>query len=708
MRRRWAKILFHSFFVTALGAGGTTCLALPQDAATSTSTTPAGEAPVALSNSYSREPAERRLDSSQDLTQYDDSFGLQLAKHFWSDQEAIWTIPARIRLADADWLMPLGVATGTLLATDTEFSKHLSDTASRLKYSNDFSNYGLGTMGGLAGGLYLWGEISRDDRKSETGVLAGEAAADSLAVVYALKYSFGRERPLQDEYRGNFRSGGDSFPSEHAAAAWSIASVVAHEYPSAFTQLMAYGMASAVSASRLTAKQHFPTDVLIGSAIGWASGQVVYRAHHDPELEGSTWGTFSESRDYLEAQRPRRSMGTPFVELDSWVYPAFDRLAGLGYLYGSTAGLRPWTRMQCALLAEEATEELQDNSKASASVSALVFRLRSEFSYEMGLLEGGRNMTASLESVYTRTVSISGPALTDGFHFGQTVSYDFGRPFERGTNGQVGGTFRAAAGPIAIYVRTEYQHAPQAPAFSDSVRSLIAFRDMLPEPSALPLEAINRPRLLDAYAAVNLGNWQMVVGKQSLSWGPGLGGSLLWSDNAEPVDMVRLVNSEPSRLPSLLKYLGPVTIDQFIGQLVGYRYTPHPQSIGFDGFRLATSLPEGFSDAPPTLLQRASLQRTAEGDLQLLWDRQESTHLMWELKLRLETVAHHPLGHISLLRRGFENPLLVDFNLLSREFRVALSSAMVRAANRNHSIVRSAMPQAVAPAVKVVSAASSD
>jgi Capsule assembly protein Wzi/PAP2 superfamily len=510
----------------------------------------------------------------------DNSPGLHLIKHVVKDQVGIWTIPARIRLADADWLMPLGLATAGLLVTDTEFSKHLSNSPSRLKHSNDFSNYGLGAMGGLAGGLYLWGRITHDDHKSETGVLAGEAALNSLVAVYALKYTFGRERPLQDDYRGNFRSGGDGFPSEHAAAAWSIASVVAHEYPSPVTEIMAYGLASAVSVSRLTAKQHFPTDVLIGSAIGWLSGEITYRAHHDPDLGGSTWETYAESLDYLERDRPRKSMGTTFVELDSWVYAAFDRLAGLGYVHTALAGMRPWTRMECARLIDEASEELEENLPANDSATVIVNRLRGEFSYEIGLSDGGRNVTATLESAYVRAVSISGQALTDSYHFGQTVSYDFGRPFERGSNGQAGGSFRADLGPIAIYVRTEYQHSPEAPAPSDAVRNFIALRDQVPERPDVPVDSINRPRLLDAYIGVNLDNWEILVGKQSLSWGPGPGGSLLWSDNSEPVDMVRMVNSEPFRLPGFLKYLGPVRLDQFIGRLGDHTFVPRPFIYG--------------------------------------------------------------------------------------------------------------------------------
>src|SRR5260370_2665462 len=122
-------------------------------------------------------------------------------------------------------------------------------------------------MVGIGGGMYVWGHLTHDDHKIETGILAGEAAIDSLTPVYALKYAFGRDRPLQDNYRGRFFQGGVSFPSEHAAAAWSIASVIAHAYPWPLTSLFFYGFASAVRAARITPKQHFPSEVLIVSAL---------------------------------------------------------------------------------------------------------------------------------------------------------------------------------------------------------------------------------------------------------------------------------------------------------------------------------------------------------------------------------------------------------------------------------------------------------
>src|SRR5207249_2933402 len=78
-----------------------------------------------------------------------------------------------------------------------------------------------------------------------------------------------------------------SFPSTHAAAAWALASVVGDEYPGWLSRTAVYGLATTVSVSRVLAEQHFPSDVLIGSAAGWLIGHYVYRAHHDYTLNPS-------------------------------------------------------------------------------------------------------------------------------------------------------------------------------------------------------------------------------------------------------------------------------------------------------------------------------------------------------------------------------------------------------------------------------------
>jgi hypothetical protein len=440
---------------------------------------------------------------------------------------------------------------------------------------------------GAAAGSYAFGQFAHNDHLRETGFLSGEAALNSTLITYALKAATMRQRPYVEGGNGSFWQGGSSFPSEHAAIAWSTATIIAHEYPGPLTKLLAYGLASTVTLTRVTGKQHFPSDAVVGSALGWYLGRQIYRAHHDAELDGASSDDLQsdvlqnyDDEDAEKGPRPPGKMGSSYVLLDSWVYPALERLAAFGYTDTAFVGLKPWTRMECAHLVEQAGEALQESEGVEKDLLELESGLRAEFAYEFGLLAGERNVTARLESVYVRGVSASGPALTESDHIGQTFSYDFGRPFRTGTNAQFGGSLSATFGPAVIFMRAEFQHAPSAPALSGAVRNFIATSDLVPVPQAAAFTPVNRMRLLDAYVAMNLREgWQLSFGQQSLSWGPGPGGSFLWSDNSEPIPMLRLTQSD-FRLPGLLRVLGPARVDGFFGRLEGHTYIPRPYVYG--------------------------------------------------------------------------------------------------------------------------------
>jgi len=127
----------------------------------------------------------------------------------------------------------------------------------------------------------------------------------------------GRERPLEGLGGGGFFQGGSSFPSEHSAAAWAVAGVVAHEYPGPLPKIFAYGLASLVSYSRIRGQQHFPSDVFIGGIIGSLVARQIYSQHHDPELGGSEWPSIGEL--FREGRAAPENRGSPYVPLDSWV-----------------------------------------------------------------------------------------------------------------------------------------------------------------------------------------------------------------------------------------------------------------------------------------------------------------------------------------------------------------------------------------------------
>src|SRR6266513_1833102 len=213
------------------------------------------------------------------------------------------------------------------------------------------------------------GHVSHNQHWSETVFLAGEAALNSYVAVEGLKYSLRRERPYQGDGSGPFfQSGGTSFPSEHSAAAWSVAGVIAHEYPGPFTKIMVYGLASLVDISRIRGHQHFPSDVLVGSVIGNLVAQNIYSRRHDPDLGGGEWRSISQIFRGDGNSSPANH-GSPYVPLDSWIYPALDRLAAMGLIDSGFAGMRPWTRNECARLLGEATEHISEGTGGSEAES---------------------------------------------------------------------------------------------------------------------------------------------------------------------------------------------------------------------------------------------------------------------------------------------------------------------------------------------------
>ncbi len=509
----------------------------------------------------------------------ENAVGLPLMKNLAGDQKAIWTSPFHLRLRDARWLLPLAGLGAALFATDSATSRHLAFSPATIQRSRTFSNLGAASLVGLAGSLYLWGRARHNEHMRETGLLSGEAVIDSYLAATAVKSIAGRERPYADNARGRFLEGGSSFPSEHATAAWATAGILAHEYPGPLTKLFAYGLAAAVSGARVAGQEHFPSDVLAGSVLGLLVSREVYHRRHDPRLWGSTWRMPGHDRGQARESNPK-DLGSPYVPLDSWVYPAFERLAALGYVQSEMLGMRPWTRLECARLVQEAGDRMSAREKNAPLAVGLVGSLQKEFSTALARLGGGANRTLRIESVYTRVRGIAGTPLTDGYHFGQTLSNDDGRPYGEGLNVDAGFSGWASSGPFVAYLQGEYQHAPAGLALPLRARQFISQADYgVPLAPAHLYPSVDRFDALNAYVAMNLENWQISVGKQSLWWGPGQGGAMMFSDNAEPVDMIRVNRVSPFKLPWPFSLMGPVRTELFIGRQSGANFLYGPDGL---------------------------------------------------------------------------------------------------------------------------------
>lgn len=498
-----------------------------------------------------------------------------LPKNLFLDQKQLWTTPFHMAQKQWEWA-PVALAIGGLfIKADQNIEGHVPTSKSTVSHAVTASNAGVAALTAAGAGLFLLGHFQHDDQKRETGILAGEAAIGALADTEIFKYAAGRERPFTGSGTGRFFVGGDSFPSVHSSVSWAIASVIAHEYPGWMTQLLAYGTAGGVSAARWAGQKHFFSDVAIGAALGWYMGRQVYRAHsHYSDADIERYGTFykAEESEETQALHKTRIMGSPYVPLDSWVYPALERLAALGYIQSESLSIRPWTRLECARLLTEATTTAA-NTDAPREVQQLYTALSAEFGYESELMNGERNLNAQFESAYARFLGISGTPLTDNYHFGQTLLNDYGRPYEEGFNANDGASGYATAGPLVLYVRGEYQSAPSASAPTQAMLDFFNRTDAWPTGPAMPVAPISRFRLLDTYLGLNVGNWQFSFGKNSLWWGPSEGGTMIFTNNAAPLNNTFTVDRvSPFRLPWIFRYLGDIRFEGFIGHMTGLQF----------------------------------------------------------------------------------------------------------------------------------------
>jgi len=330
---------------------------------------------------------------------------------------------------------------------------------------------------------------------------------------------------------------------------------------------------------------------------GLALSIIRTEAHQDADPSQSNSGHTATRIAAGEAPDDKpRSVGSPYVELDSWIYPAIERLAALGYIHTQFLGMRPWTRLECALSVQEAGEEIEASGAPIPAASRLHDELQKEFQFEINALAGGKRHQIRPESVYANLTGISGTSLNDSYHFGQTIINNFGRPYQEGFNTYDGFSGYLIYGRFTLYTRSEYQHAPSAPAYSPAVQQFINTIDANPLQPPTPIPETNQFRLLDTYLSVNLANWDLSFGKQSLWWGPGEGSALLFSNNTEPIYMFRASRIIPFKLPWIFRYLAPMKWDLFYGKLSGNQYPPRPMIHGEKiSFKPTPNLELGFS-----------------------------------------------------------------------------------------------------------------
>lgn len=143
------------------------------------------------------------------------------------------------------------------------------------RISSFLSHFGDGAvLLGLSAAIYGVGEIGHDDGLRKTALLGLESLTAASLLVWAVKVVAGRARPYTGESSSSFhpfamQSSLWSFPSGHAAAAFSVATTIALRSANAFVDVVAYGLAGLAGLSRVHENSHWASDILIGSALGF-------------------------------------------------------------------------------------------------------------------------------------------------------------------------------------------------------------------------------------------------------------------------------------------------------------------------------------------------------------------------------------------------------------------------------------------------------
>ena len=286
-------------------------------------------------------------------------------------------------------------------------------------------------------------------------------------------------------------------------------------------------------------------------------------------------------------------LDSPFIPVDSWVYPAVLRLYSLGFIDTVYAGMRPWTRSSTDHMLEEAGARIEDADEGPATdeaqdiYEALIEELHNDVQGPCGVHQGG----SRIESIYSVARAITGTPLNDSYHLGSTIINDYGRPYANGFDNYSGASGYASAGRFLLYVRGEFQGAPSASGYSTALSQELATLDgdvnylntKIPIPldrqatiPAGPIATTTDGRILEAYVSAHLFNHEVSFGKQDDWLGPGLGSGMAYSNNAENIYSFRINRTEPLHIPLLSKATGPFRYDFLIGPLKGHTYPIDP------------------------------------------------------------------------------------------------------------------------------------
>lgn len=250
------------------------------------------------------------------------------------------------------------------------------------------------------------------------------------------------------------------------------------------------------------------------------------------------WGGFSLYRDAL--------------------YDDLERLVAAGFADRTLLNTKPLSRIEAARIVASALRRIRGDQAGAYNqrrdLEPVLDRLMAELRAELEELGALRPGEPAAHAPFVSFVPVDRAQVGLGWASRDySLINDQGRGFERGVNGLT--TF-------------------------ESRMQIGSFLTFYVQPTLLGNEDYGAARLATGYAKLTLYNVELLVGRDSLWWGPGLHGSLILSNNAAPLDQVRLQAAEPFLLPWVGDWVGPTKLLFFLAQLEERRDHPRAKLAG--------------------------------------------------------------------------------------------------------------------------------
>src|SRR5437899_6499160 len=239
------------------------------------------------------------------------------------------------------------------------------------------------------------------------------------------------------------------------------------------------------------------------------------------------------------------------------VYDDLERLVTAGLADRTLLNTKPLSRVEAARIVARAIERIRRDESGGLNtrrdLEPVLDRLMEEFRSELAGLGVRPSEGAPPPGVFSFTPVDRAQVFAGYANHQLSLINEQGSSFRRGANGGLTFESRMQIGDfLTFYV----------------------------QPELLANEDYTSARLATGYLKLTLWNIELLVGRDSLAWGPGYHNALLFSSNAQPLDQIRLGSAEPFLLPWIGQWVGPMKALIFLAQLEERRDHPHAKLAG--------------------------------------------------------------------------------------------------------------------------------